>query len=203
MGWGLCPREGYDGCGHRARRARVPRGVRRRRPPRLWWGSLRGLLLALGAVLGTALLAIARPGGVEGAADHVIADAGEVLDAAAADQHDAVLLEVVAHTGDVRGDLDLAGEADARHLAKRRVRLLRGGRVHAHADTAPLGRTLERRRLRLLDDARAALADQLLDGGHCAPEGMSGVNSSGRSGRAHEDTPRPKARRRSLPALAP
>ena len=35
----------------------------------------------------------------------------------------------MALTGDVRGDLDLAGQLDAGDLAKRGVRLLRGGRV--------------------------------------------------------------------------
>src|SRR5262249_19613216 len=128
--------------------------------------SLRGWLLPLGAVLAAALLAVACPLGVQGAADDVIADAGEVLDAAAADQHDAVLLEVVPDARDVRGHLDLAGEADARDLPQRRVRLLRRRRVHANADPAALGRPLERRSLRLLDDALASLADELLDGGH-------------------------------------
>ena len=51
-------------------------------------------------------------------------------------------------------------------LAERGVRLLRGGRVDARADAAALGRALERGRLGLRDLVLAALADQLLDGGH-------------------------------------
>src|SRR5690606_18752022 len=54
------------------------------------------LLRTLGAVLGTALLAVVDAGAVEGAADGVVAHAGQVLHAAAADQHHRVLLQVVA-----------------------------------------------------------------------------------------------------------
>src|SRR4029453_5326602 len=101
--------------------------------------------------------------GVEGAADDLVADAGQVLHPAAADEHDGVLLEVVADARDVGGDLDAAGQADTAHLAKRRVGLLGRGRVDARADPPPLGRPLERRGLGLLDLALAALADQLGD----------------------------------------
>src|SRR4249920_2711409 len=67
------------------------------------------LLLAagsgLGPVLGAALLAVAHAGSVEGAADDVVLDRGQVLDLAAPDQHDRVLLQVVADARDVGGDL--------------------------------------------------------------------------------------------------
>src|SRR5688572_21953938 len=94
-------------------------------------GRLR--LRALGAVLRAALLAALDADGVEGAADDVIAHARQVLDAAAADEHQRVLLEVVTDTRDVGRHLDLVGQADAGHLAKRRVRLLR--RLGEDADT--------------------------------------------------------------------
>src|SRR3954449_10570163 len=76
------------------------------------------LLLLLDAVLGAGLLAVAHAGGVERPADHLVAHAREVLDAAAADEHDGVLLEVVALAGDVGGYLDAAGDADAGDLAQ-------------------------------------------------------------------------------------
>src|SRR5918997_3346240 len=134
-------------------------------------GPFRGILqflldlLALGAVARTGLPAVADPLGVEGAADDLVADAGQVLPPAAADEHDRVLLQVVAHARDVGGDLDAAGQPDPADLAQGRVGLLRRGRVDARADPTPLGRTLQRRRLGLLDLALAALADQLGDGG--------------------------------------
>src|SRR5207245_5379335 len=95
-------------------------------------------LLGLHAVLGAGLLAIRDAGGVERAAHDLVADARQVLDAAAADQHHRVLLEVVALARDVGGDLHAVGQPDAGDLAKRRVRLLRRGRVDACADPAPL-----------------------------------------------------------------
>src|SRR5256714_15176759 len=84
-------------------------------------------LFALGAVLRTALLAPFGAGRVEGAADHVVADTGQVFDAAAADQDDRVLLEVMPDPGDVGGDLLAGGQTNAPELPQRRVRLLWGG----------------------------------------------------------------------------
>src|SRR5690606_1973942 len=101
-------------------------------------------------VAAASLLAVLHALRVEGATDDLVADTGEVLHTAATDEHDRVLLEVVADTGDVRGDLDARVEADARDLAESRVRLLRGGRVHAGADTAALRAALEGWGLRLV-----------------------------------------------------
>src|SRR5215217_5972029 len=135
-------------------------------------GPLRGIrqflldLLALGAVARAGLPAVADALGVERAADDLVADTGEVLHPAAADEHDRVLLEVVAHARDVGRDLDAARQAHAGNLAEGGVRLLRGGRVDAGADTAALGRTLQGRRLGLRRLVLAALADQLVDRGH-------------------------------------
>src|SRR5919112_451573 len=132
-------------------------------------GPLRGIrqflldLLALSAVARAGLPAVADALGVEGAADDLVADAGKVLHPAPADEHDGVLLQVVANAGDVGGDLDAAGQPHPADLAQGRVGLLGRGRVDARADTPPLGRALQRRRLGLLDLALAALAYQLGD----------------------------------------
>src|SRR5215813_4690783 len=66
----------------------------------------------LGPVLRPALLASRDPRRVEGAADDVIADAGEVLHAASPDQHDRVLLQIVPDPGDVRRHLEAVGQPD-------------------------------------------------------------------------------------------
>src|SRR5437016_7844238 len=58
--------------------------------------AFRSSLRPLGAVERTALAALGDALGVEHAAQDVIAHAGQVLHPAAADQHDAVLLQVVA-----------------------------------------------------------------------------------------------------------
>src|SRR5258708_12865071 len=122
-------------------------------------------LLLLGAVAAACLLAVAHALGVQGAADDLVPHAGEVPHRPAADQHDGVLLEVVADAGDVGRDLDVAGEPDPRHLAERRVRLLGRGGVDARADPAALRAGLERRGLVLGYLVLPALPDQLLDRG--------------------------------------
>src|SRR3954454_8198019 len=95
-------------------------------------GARRGIELAgLGPVLRAGLLAVRHAGRVERSAHDLVAHARQVLDAAAAYEHDRVLLQVVALARDVAGDLHLVGQAHARDLAQRGVRLLRGGRVHA------------------------------------------------------------------------
>src|SRR5919199_247073 len=134
-------------------------------------GPLRGMsaLLLLRAVTAAGLLAVADALGVQRTADDLVADAGEVLHAATADEHHRVLLQVVADARDVGGDLDAAGETDAGDLAQRRVRLLRRRRVDARAHAAALRGALQRRGLGLLDLVLAALADQLVDRGHGWP----------------------------------
>src|SRR6476620_9497041 len=113
-------------------------------------GPLRGMsAFLLRAVAAAGLLAVLHTGGVEGAADDLVAHTGEVLHTTATHHHDGVLLEVVALTGDVGRDLDAAGQADTGHLAQCGVRLLGGVRVHAGADAAALRGALERRRLAL------------------------------------------------------
>src|SRR6201995_4923372 len=131
-------------------------------------GPLRGMsaLLLLRAVTTTSLLAVADTLGVERTADDLVADTGQVADPPPADEHDRVLLQVVPDTGDVGGDLDLAGQPNARHLAESRVRLLRCGRVDTRAHTAALRAPLEGRRLGLDRLFLAAFPDKLLDRGH-------------------------------------
>src|SRR5215469_7565413 len=110
--------------------------------------SLYSLLLrALGAVLGAALLALGDAGAIERAAHGVIAHARQILHAAAADQHDRVLLKVVAFATDITRDFVAVGEAHAAYLAQRRVRLLRRGGVDARAHPALLRGGPERRYL--------------------------------------------------------
>src|SRR5215469_13214885 len=171
-------------------------------------------LLLLRAVAAARLLAVAHALGVERAADDLVADSGQVPHPAAAHQHDRVLLQVVPDPGDVRGDLDLAGEPDSRHLAQGGVRLLGRGRVDARANPAALGAALERRRGGLGYLVLAALTDQLLDRGHrvsvffqphpvarrCRLEGIGDARDllvfpplrpRGRACRARHDTPAP------------
>ena len=121
----------------------------------------------LGAVLGAALAAVGYAGAIERAADGVIAHAGKVLDAAAPDQHNRVLLQVVAFAADVAGDLKAVGETYPGHLAHRRVRFLGRGGVDARAHAALLRTVLQRRNAGLRPPRRARLAHKLIHRGHC------------------------------------
>src|SRR5690349_12471602 len=120
----------------------------------------------LGAVLRAPLLPALHAHRVERAAHDVVADAREVLHAAAANEHERVLLQVVADAGDVGGDLDPVGQADAGDLAKRRVRLLRRLREDADTDAALLRTVLQCRALGLPRDLFAPLAHELADRRH-------------------------------------
>src|ERR1700727_1074971 len=118
---------------------------------------------ALGAIFGAALLTVGHADRVQSAAHYVIAHTGQILYTAAADEHDRVLLQVVADTGDIGGDFHTVGQANAGDLTQRRVRLLGGLRVNAGADTAPLGRTLQGRRSRLVARRNAAFSHALTE----------------------------------------
>src|SRR3954463_9229356 len=105
------------------------------------------LFRTLCAVLRTALLAVLDALGIEDAAEDVVAHAGQVLDAAAADHDHRVFLKVVAFTRNVADHFEAVGQAYLGDLTKRRVRLLRGRGVDARADATLLRRLLQRRHL--------------------------------------------------------
>src|SRR3989441_7963412 len=138
-------------------RSRPAHGLR---PPRL---------RRLGAVLRAALFPAGDARGVESPADDVVPNPGEVLDAAAPDHHDRVLLEVVADARDVGGHLEAVREPHPRNLPEGGVRLLRRRRVHANTDAALLRTRLHRGRLRLLPHRLATPSDQLVNGRHRSP----------------------------------
>src|SRR5262249_3583593 len=89
-----------------------------------------------------------------------------ILDAAAANQHERVLLQVVADARNVGRDLDAVGEADTGDLAQRGVRLLGRLGEDANAHTALLRAVLQRGTLRLADDLLPSGADKLTDSRH-------------------------------------
>ena len=101
-------------------------------------GVLLFLLGTLGTVLAAALGAAFNTGGVEGAADDVIAYTGKVFHTATAYHDDRVLLQVVALARDIGVNLLAVGQADTSNLAHSRIRLLRCGRVDTNTHTATL-----------------------------------------------------------------
>src|SRR5712664_745938 len=123
----------------------------------------------LRAVLRSSLLAVLHARGVQRSAHDVIAHTRQILHAAAAHQHDRVLLQVMADTGNISRHFNRIRQANARHLAQRRVRFLRRLRVHANAH-APLLRTARQRgRLRLHPDRFTSHSYQLRKRRHSRP----------------------------------
>src|SRR5688572_11380814 len=104
--------------------------------------ALGTLNAVLGALAVTSCLVSARrtcrARGVESSANHVITNTRKVLHTTTTNEHNAVLLEVVAFTGDVTDHFHTVGETNTAHLTKRGVRLLGGRGVNAHAYAALL-----------------------------------------------------------------
>src|SRR5690554_2045706 len=120
----------------------------------------------LGTVLGASLLTILYARGIEGAAHGVITHTRQVLDPPTADQHNRVLLKVMAFTADVGGHFETVGQTHTADLTQGRVRLLRGSSIDAGANTALLRTRLQRRYVAFGDDTRAWLAHELINGCH-------------------------------------
>src|SRR6202171_4334594 len=123
----------------------------------------------LRAVLRSSLLAVLHTRGVQRSAHDVIPHSGQILHAAAAHQHDGVLLQVVADPGNIRRHLHPIRQANARHVAQRGVRFLRRLRVHANAHAPLLRAARQRGRLRLHPDRFTSHSYQLRKRRHSRP----------------------------------
>ena len=89
---------------------------------------------------------------IQGAADDVVTHTRQILNTAAADHDDGVLLQVVADARDIGRDLHPVGQTHTGNLTQGGIRLLRGRRLHCRADAALLRG--------ILVDGRAFLAFQ-------------------------------------------
>src|SRR5262249_49357532 len=124
------------------------------------------LLRPLCSVFGAPLLPILHALGIEHTAQDVVAHPRQVLDAAAADHHHGMLLQIVAFARDVADHLEAVRESHLRDLAQGRVRLLRGRGVNPGTHATLLRALLQRRHLLLRMLRNARLADELVDGRH-------------------------------------
>src|SRR5215469_6386848 len=150
----------------RTRSPNLASGVISRRSARWRRDIVFSLLRTLGAVERTALLAVLDALGVQHAADDVVAHARQVLHAAAADQDNAMLLQVMAFAGNISQRLEAVGQAHLGDLAQRGIRLLRRRRIDAGADGALLRTLLQGRNLVALRLGAARLANELIDCRH-------------------------------------
>src|SRR5450631_658165 len=134
----------------RTRSPNLASGVISRRSARWRRDIYISLLRTLGAIERTALLAVLDALGVQHAAD----------------QHHAVLLQVMAFAGNVGQRFEAVGQAHLGDLAQRGVRLLRRRGVDAGADGALLRALLQGRNLVALGLDAARLANELIDCRH-------------------------------------
>ena len=127
---------------------------------------MRKLVLGtLCAIQRTAAPSLGDACGIQSAADDVIADAGKVLDPAAADEHGRVFLKVVTFAGNVDRTFLLVGEPYPGDLTDSRVGLFgRGGR-NRNADSALLRAVVQNGRLALVELLFPAVLDELVDSG--------------------------------------
>jgi hypothetical protein len=93
-------------------------------------------LRPLRAILGPALFAPLNADSVQRPTNYVVSNSRQVLNAAAADQHDRVLLQIVPDPRDIRGDFNPVRQTNARHFAQGRIRLLRRLRIDPCANAA-------------------------------------------------------------------
>src|ERR1700722_12608757 len=117
---------------------------------------------ALCAVFRPALRAGSHAHRIQSSPDHVITHSGKILNAAPADEHNRVLLQVVADAGNVSGHFNPVGEPHAGYFTQRRVRLLGRLRIHARTHATPLRRTLQCGRRRFVTGGRTPLANKLI-----------------------------------------
>ena len=124
------------------------------------------LLGLLRSVAGTSLHPLGYTSSIQSTTNDVVTNARQVTNTAATNQNHAVLLKIVAFTGNVTSTFNLVRQTDTGDFPKSRVRLLGRGRFHAQAHTTLLRATLQNRRSGLLGSLFPSLADQLIDRWH-------------------------------------
>src|SRR4051812_12861694 len=99
----------------------------------------------------------------------MVTNTRQIFHTTAANQHDRVLLEVVANTRDIGGHFYSIGEAHTSHLPESRIRLLRRSGVNTSANTAALRTGLQRWACSLVSGRPSPLTNKLIKGRHKCP----------------------------------
>ena len=134
-------------------------------------------LRTLRPVTGTSLTTGRHTQCVEHTANDLVTHTWKVTHTTATDEHNAMLLKVVAFTGDVRRQFLAIRQANTSDLSKSRVRLLRSHGSHLQADATLLRAAFQQRCLGLLGLLGPRLADQLIDCRHDVRRSLSGTHS--------------------------
>ena len=116
-------------------------------------------LRPLGTVEGTGLSPAIYASSIQSSSKDVVTYTRKVLYTTATDQHDAVLLEVVALARDVGIDLFGVGQTDTRYLTHSGVRLLRRRRINTKANATLLRASIQCTGLAVNSDGLAPFAN--------------------------------------------
>src|SRR5579864_201014 len=123
-------------------------------------------LRSLGSVLRSSLLAVRYSDRIQRSTDYVITHARQIFHAPSANEHDGVLLQVVADAGNVGCYFNAVGQPDARDLAQSGVRLLGCLRIDTGANAAFLRAGLQGRTRRLIARVGSTGTNQLIECWH-------------------------------------
>ena len=124
------------------------------------------LFSALCAIRASRLLAFCNACRIESATNDVITNTRQILNPAATNKNNRVLLQVVADTGNVNRAFLTVDESYSCNLSECRVRLFRGSRGNGQADASLLRTLVHDRSHRLLYLFFSALSDKLIDSWH-------------------------------------
>lgn len=121
---------------------------------------------AFRTVFASCLTAFCNACRIKSATDNVITHTRQILDSAASDKNNAVLLQIVTFAGDINSSFHTVDQTHSCDFTKSGVRLLGGSGRNAQANAAFLRALIHDRRQRLLDLFFSAFSDKLIDGWH-------------------------------------
>ena len=109
-------------------------------------------------ILGTTLCAISNTGGIKSTTHDVIAHTGKVFHTTATNEHNTVLLKVVAFSRDIGVHFLLVGQTNTGNLTHCRIRLFRSSGVDTNTDATTLRTVVQCGRLALVHQFLSALS---------------------------------------------
>ena len=126
----------------------------------------RKLFRTLVAVTAAGLTTITHAQSIQNTTDHLIPHTREVTNSSAANQHDRVLLQIVAFARNISSDLFAIRKSHTSHLSKSRVRLFGGYRLHLKTDATLLRAAFQQRRFAARTLLLPRFPDQLVNCRH-------------------------------------
>ncbi len=132
----------------------------------IWRSGFLFTFWALGAVFGTALVALLNAGSIQRTANNGVTYTGQVFYTTTAHKHNGVLLQVVSLSRNVGNDLDAIDQTHLGHFPQGGIRLLGRCGIDTGANPALLRTRIERTAFAFVLYLFAAVAYQLINGWH-------------------------------------